>query len=152
MYPKTIYDLFEKLILMHPEQAEVFAQNRMTLINTLLLIQFSFIGIVFVLSIFLTHKIAGPIYKLTNYLEEVRHGGANYPLTFRDGDYFSEVAEEINLTIDYFRNKDETEIEYLEEVAAYIENIALVVPQDKKPVLDEIQLKLKEITESNDRV
>lgn len=150
IYPKTIFDLFDKLIMMKPEDTQNLENARGSLLNLLLLIEMAFIGIVFVFCIFITHKIAGPMYKLMNYLEEVRQGGAKYPLAFRDGDYFPEVAEEVNLTIEYFRSRSETEIEYLEEVAAYIENIALVVPQDKKPVLDEIQHKLKEIIDSND--
>lgn len=102
---------------------------------------------VFVASIFMSHKIAGPIYKLKSYLAEVREGGANYPLSFRKGDNFSDLAKDVNSTITYLREKREEELEYLEEVIAYMDNIALVIPQDKKPVIDEICLKLKKMTE-----
>lgn len=148
IYPKTIYDLFEKIIALQPESALNFAEVRSNLLSTLFLIELAFIGIVFVSCIFMSHKIAGPIYKLRLYLTQVREGGANYPLSFRKGDNFAEVADDVNKTIAYLRDKNEEEIEYLEEVIAYIDNISLVVPQDKKPVLDEICQKLKKITES----
>ena len=45
----------------------------------------------------------------------------------------------------YLKLEKENEIEYLEEIIMYMDNIALVVPQDKKPVLDEISIKLKKI-------
>lgn len=148
IYPKTIYDLFEKIIALQPESALRFAESRANLLNTLFLIEFAFIGIVFVTCIFVSHKIAGPIYKLKKYLTEVREGGANYPLSFRKGDNFSDLAVDVNDTIEYFRERREEEIEYLAEVVAYIDNISLVVPQDKKPVLEEIRSKLNKIIES----
>lgn len=147
VFPATIWDLFDKFISLQPENAYKYEEARNGLIFLLLIVELSIVGIVFVISILLTHKVAGPLYKLGNYLYEVRNGGANYPLTFRDGDYFPEVAEEVNLTLEYLRNKDEDEIDYLEEISAYIENISLVVPQDKKPVLDEIRMKINEIVE-----
>lgn len=147
IYPKTIYDLFEKIIALQPESAISFAESRANLLNTLFLIEFAFIGMVFVAAIFISHKIAGPIYKLKNYLADVRDGGGNYPLSFRKGDNFIDLAEDVNKTISYLRTKREEEIEYLEEVIAYMDNISLVVPQDKKPVLDEICQKLRKITE-----
>ena len=147
IFPATIWDLFDKFIDFQPENATKYSEARNGLFMILLVVELCIIGLVFVLSIFLTHKVAGPIYKLGNYLYEVRNGGANYPLSFRDGDYFHEIAEEVNLTLEYLRNKEEDEIDYLEEVSAYIENISLVVPQDKKPVLDEIRIKISEIVE-----
>jgi len=82
------------------------------------------------------------MFKLTNYLQGIRNGEEIGALAFRDGDQFTEIADEINQTIQYLTNKSESESEYLQEISAYIENIALVVPEDKKPVLDEIQRKL----------
>lgn len=147
IFPVTIWDLFDKFIASQPGNASRYEESRTSLLILLGLIELGILGIVFVISIFLTHKVAGPLYKLGNYLYEVRSGGANYPLSFRNGDYFHEIAEELNLTLEYLRNKQEDEIDYLEEISAYIENISLVVPQDKKPVLDEIRMKINEIVE-----
>lgn len=98
----------------------------------------------FVAGIIISHKIAGPMYKMTMFLQKIREGGAIHELTFRDGDQFEEVAEELNETLEYLTSRDEDELEYLTEVATYIENIALVVPEDKKPVLDEIRRKIED--------
>jgi signal transduction histidine kinase len=145
IYPKTIYDLFEKIIALQPELAQRYIESRQSLLNVLFLIEGAFLGLAFLIGIFISHKIAGPMYKMQKYLQDFREGDVDYPLNFRDGDNFQEVADELNITIEHIQNRTEDEIDYLEEVCAYMDNISLVVPQDKKPVLDEIKLKLTEI-------
>jgi hypothetical protein len=93
----------------------------------------------------MSHKIAGPLYKLQNYLRDIREGGDVKSLFFRDGDHFHEIAEEVSQTMEYFSKQREKDFSYLDEVSSYIANLALVVPEDKKPVLNEIQSKLSEI-------
>jgi methyl-accepting chemotaxis protein len=138
----AIYDLFDYIIKLNPQAAKSFDEQRTSLLVYLTLTQVGFTGLVFIFSIFVSHKIAGPMFKLTNYLQGIRNGEEIGALAFRDGDQFTEIADEINQTIQYLTNKSESESEYLQEISAYIENIALVVPEDKKPVLDEIQRKL----------
>lgn len=79
------------------------------------------------------------------FLQNIRNGGEINELFFRETDQFSEIADEINLTLTYLTEKSEDERETIEEIKAYIENISLVVPEDKKPVLEEIQRKLNEL-------
>jgi signal transduction histidine kinase len=147
IYPKTIYDLFEKIIAIQPELAERYIESRQNLLNVLFLIEGAFLGLAFLIGIFISHRIAGPMYKMQNYLINYRAGDIDHPLNFRDGDNFQEVADELNLTIDHLNNRTDDEIDYLEEVCAYMDNISLVVPQDKKPVLAEIKMKLSLIIE-----
>lgn len=135
----------EKLIAMQPNSAEMLKSSRDGLLTVLIAVQVAFLGLVFVVSIFLSHKTAGPMYKLSQYLERVRQGKEKNPLYFRNGDNFQEIATDINETIGYFKDQHNEDFEYLSEVSAYIQNISLVVPEDKKPVLLEIQSKLLEI-------
>lgn len=145
VYPITIYDLYEKVILLQPGNEDKLEESRMNLLYLLFILEFAFIGIVFVVSIFMSHKIAGPLYKLQNYLRDIREGGDVKSLFFRDGDHFHELAEEVSQTMEYFSKQREKDFSYLDEVSSYIANLALVVPEDKKPVLNEIQSKLSEI-------
>jgi methyl-accepting chemotaxis protein len=85
------------------------------------------------------------MYKLTQYLENIRNGAEIKPLFFRDTDQFSEIAEDINSTISYLVDRSQEQKESIDEIKTYIENISLVVPEDKKPVLEEIQRKLTEL-------
>lgn len=145
MYPWTIYDLYEKSIMSNPSNIETLEQNRMTLMILLGLTQVGFLGLIFVICIFLSHKIAGPIYKLQSYLRNIREGGEITNLFFRDGDNFPEVAEEVNSVMEYFVQQRQDDFANLEEISSYIANLALVVPEDKKPVLNETLSKLAEI-------
>lgn len=98
---------------------------------------------VFILFIFFTHKIAGPMYKLKTHLENIRNGGAITPLTFRDGDHFQDVAEEISLFLETVSNNQENDFQYLDEVSIYLDNLSSILPDDKKPVINEISRKLE---------
>lgn len=103
-------------------------------------------SLVILISIFLTHKVAGPLYKLKNHLLHIREGDPVTPLEFRVGDNFSDVAEEVSLFLDWVVSNQESDFKYVEEVAAYVDNLALVIPDDKKPVLNEISRRLKDIS------
>lgn len=145
IYPWTIYDLYEKIILLNPSNSSSIEQNRQSLLLLLALIEFGILGVTFIVCIFISHKIAGPLYKLQNFLSAIRHGGPVSNLSFRKGDNFPEIAEEINQTIEYFVQQRHNDFAQLDEVSTYIANLALVVPEDKKPVLNEILSKLAQI-------
>lgn len=54
----------------------------------------------FVGGMFLSNKIAGPIYRMTKHMEEIMETGQWRRLKFRDGDYFIEVADMFNKFIE----------------------------------------------------
>jgi len=132
-------------MILQPQNTMKLEESRMSLLILLAVLEVAFVGIVFVLSIFMSHKIAGPLYKLQNYLRDIREGGEIKTLFFREGDHFHEIANDITETMEYFNQQRHDDFEYLNEVSSYIANLALVVPEDKKPVLNEIQSKLSEI-------
>ena len=145
VYPWTIYDLFEKIIALQPNNKDSVEQGRTFLLTILMLAQLAFLGVIFVVSIFISHKIAGPMFKLKNYLTNIRDGAPITKIYFRDGDSFQDIAEEVSLTMEYLQEKRKEDFEYISEVASYINNLALVVPEDKKPVLQEILSNLSKI-------
>lgn len=55
------------------------------------------LGIVAFLSLLYSNKVAGPIYRLNLYFENAAQSiGKNKELSFREGDYFSEIPESVN--------------------------------------------------------
>lgn len=108
--------------------------------------QFLLTAFVILLCIFLTHKVAGPLYKLKNHLLHIREGDPVTPLEFRGGDNFTDVAEEVSLFLEWVVLNQEADFKYVQEVSAYVDNLALVIPDDKKPVLNEISRRLKDIS------
>lgn len=87
------------------------------------------------------------MYKLQKFLHDVQDNGFNGRLFFRKGDYFQEVAEDINDTFEELEEKYQNDMVYLGEVSSYLNNLSMVVPDDKKVVLNEITQRLGEIQE-----
>lgn len=149
IYPFIIYDLFEKIIQLQPEKASDLLSTRNDLLMVLGVIEVTILGFIFIFAIFISHKIAGPMYKLTAHLSKIREGGEITPVFFRAGDYFQEVADEVSLTLEHLAEQRQEDFTYLEEVSSYMANLSLVVPEDKKPVLNEIQSNLAKIQARN---
>lgn len=145
IYPIILLDFFDEVAILNPNlQGNVF-DARNDLILFLMGIQGLFIFMVFIIFIFLTHKVAGPLYKLKMHLYDIRQGGKIAPLTFRGGDHFQDVAEEVTLFLETMTMNQENDFEYIEEVATYLQNLETVIPDDKKPVLREISRRLMDI-------
>lgn len=68
-------------------------------------------------------------------------------LTFRNGDYFQDLADDFNDTILSVQERHKNDVVYLAEISSYLNNLSLVVPEDKKAVISEINKKLSEIQE-----
>jgi hypothetical protein len=145
IYPFTIMELFNTFSRMNPQAVEALKNAKTELIIFILIYQVIFLGIVFVLCVFMTHKIAGPLYKLSNYLRGIANGAVPTAITFRDGDHFHDLAVDVNNVFDAIADAREEDYAYLTEVMGYLNNLALVVPEDKKPLLQEINARLKEI-------
>lgn len=145
IYPIILMDFFTEVGNKFPDLAPNMKLAQNELLMFLGMIQLVFITMVFVMFIFMTHKIAGPMHKLKNHLASIRQGSPITPLTFRNGDHFHDVAEEVSLFLETVTFNQESDLQYLEEVSLYIDNLAPVVPDDKKPILNEISRRLMDI-------
>ncbi len=112
VYPMAIYDMMENFItfvsINFPQLTEKYEEQRRNLIIFLSLWQLGFTALVFVIAIFFSHKIAGPIYKMKKYLKVIRDGETVDTIKLRKRDYFKDLAKEINQTLKFFgKIKDE---------------------------------------------
>lgn len=151
IYPFTIYVLLTTIStnfsLKNPEIALYYTEKRDLLILLLTGLHFGFAILAFFGCIFFSHKIAGPLYKLQKHLRMIRDGQSPGKLFFRGGDYFQDVADDVNETIEHIEDEFKTDLVYLSEVNTYINNLSLVVPDDKRVVLNEISSRLSEISD-----
>ena len=75
-----------------------FIDSRQMELNAITLFSFlAVLGVVAVVGLALSHKIAGPMYRLKVHLEEFASTRVPRPLKFRDGDFFTEIPEAYNL-------------------------------------------------------
>ncbi len=52
-----------------------------------------------------SHRLGGPIFKTLRYLREYQEGKELPPLSFREGDFFHELADEVNVVL---KTRDKT--------------------------------------------
>ena len=75
-----------------------FIQDRQSEMDFITLVTFLVVVVIVGLAgLFLSHKIAGPMYRLRKHFETLAKTGVSRPLKFRDGDYFLEIPEAHNL-------------------------------------------------------
>ena len=60
---------------------------------------------IFIAGLYLSHKLAGPVYRIEKWVNEVVSGQTNEKLSFREHDFFPEMAENINKLKDYFESR-----------------------------------------------
>ena len=49
----------------------------------------------------ISHRIAGPIYRLCKCIQRIRGGDINFEITLRDGDHLEEVRDELNQLLNW---------------------------------------------------
>ncbi len=67
----------------------------------LAVLQIVFVAITFLISIFLSHRIAGPLYKLRKSMEEVSRGNFDARISFRKNDHFVEMQDSFNEMVEH---------------------------------------------------
>jgi len=101
-YPLIIFELFEMMgrvllkVSNDPSIGEQILAKRQEIFLLLVLLQFAIMSVIFLVSIFLSHRIAGPVYKLMKSMEEARAGKLTGPIFFRKNDHFKELADGFN--------------------------------------------------------
>ena len=107
-YPVIIYQYIEYLIRYVNETSAFKDFNleaeRRQVITMLFASHLVYAGLIGILCIFFSHKIAGPLYKLKKFLTEIRQGNPIGEVRFRKGDYFLEIADEVNKTISFMQD------------------------------------------------
>ena len=102
VYPIIIYSLFDYFV-QYITVRDPLGPSPLALVQrkhevTMLLVLFQGIVLLvtFMISIFLSHRIAGPLYKLKKFFREAREGKISDDLHFRKADHFQDVAAEYN--------------------------------------------------------
>ncbi len=107
-YPLIISNLFDWLI--RYARLDPFAAPPLVLYATkdqifrlLILLQFFFLVMTFLLNIFISHRIAGPVHKLRVLFKNAARGRLNHQIQFRKGDHFIPLADQSNQALGEIR-------------------------------------------------
>ena len=113
--------------------------GRIDTVDTLIIagVEMAVIGLIFVLSLVASNKIAGPIYAFEKVLKQVRAGDLSARLHLRPGDICHSVADEMNVTFEELNERVEAIKVSIEKL-----NAAEGDPGRQQALIDELQEQL----------
>lgn len=153
VYPlivSNIFDYFFRYISRDPmgPPAEGLVKMREEVLLLLMLSEVFVIGITFLISVFMSHRIAGPLYKLRQAFGLLSEGKWKGELRFRDKDYFPELAEDFNRMVERMNQGKRNERETISATIARIEAaLRAKGPEAARAELEPALINLKKIVE-----
>lgn len=136
-YPLIVSSMIESLVqyLAVDPLGPTFAKienTRRELLWLLLAMELTLIGESFIFSIFVSHRIVGPLYKLGQFFEKARQGNFEEKLAFRKNDHFPELATGYNAMTEAFRRQISQRTQGILSATALLEDaLGSVNPETK---------------------
>ncbi len=96
-----IVAIFCRRLLVEATQAEAELPSLVPLLASLVAFVFVSGVVVLMQGLRFSHRVAGPIYRLTASMRRIRTGDIGFRVTLRRGDHLKELADELNLTLDW---------------------------------------------------
>lgn len=103
-YTKENYDLLINLSDLTDEAKNQLNQELFHIILILGLISLLFLASIVLLSLFFSHRIAGPIHQVKVACDKIAHGHKNVRLKFRTRDDFKDLETSFNKMLDEIKN------------------------------------------------
>ena len=126
MLVSQIYDAFFRFLAVDPNgpMISTLQEAKRSVMFWLMSLQAFFVVITFMLSIFLSHRIAGPIYKLSKSFHEAASGSLKR-ITFRKSDHFKELAADFNVFVDVVADQISAAQTHLERASSATDAAAM---------------------------
>ena len=147
-YPLIIYNLFDYFIhyLSLDPMGPVLTnlqKTREDLLKLLITMQLILLSIAFMISIFMSHRIAGPLYKLRLYFKEAAKGNFDHKLAFRRSDYFLELPDDYNQMMSTVRSLLDQKNTAISLAIPALEKLFQNTPGDVRPEIEAALIALK---------
>jgi len=110
-------------IVMSPQVVDFLTAQRGLYVNSLLGVFFGVTLLLLVFGIFVSHRLAGPIFALSRKMNELAHGNFNAILTLRKGDELQDLKEQYNTLVHALRNQVQSELLKLSGMIESIEKV-----------------------------
>jgi sensor histidine kinase YesM len=141
VYPLIIYNLFDYFFRyaqvdpLGPNLA-VLQRTRKEILWLLVLLQVVFLNVTFLISIFMSHRIAGPLHKLRLIMASVAKGNLAQEAHFRKKDHFQEVADDFNSMLASIRSLMGPKGEAIAAAITQIEQAIPTASSEARPKLE----------------
>lgn len=111
VYPLIIHQLFEFFMKnmadkLSVEDLQALAVMKSEVIAMLILSLSLFLLVIFFISLFTSHRIAGPLYQLSVRFSEVIEGKTPQPAKFRQSDHFQHLAIQYNQVLSVLEGRE----------------------------------------------
>ena len=128
---------YTSMLLMGEKLASVYPQGRLVyvvkIVNFRILLSLIFVTpLVAVIGIFLSHRIAGPIYRMETFMNNVASGNLASRITLRRKDELITLADGINYIVDTMRNNVMEERIHLNKAQEELDKLKKAV--ESKPI------------------
>jgi methyl-accepting chemotaxis protein len=153
VYPLITENLFDYFIRyaandpMGPELVTLM-KTKKDVLDLIVLTEAAFVLMTFLLCLYMSHRIAGPLYKLGKSLREVGEGSWRGRLGFRDKDWFNELADDFNAMNQGVRARTLKETEALAIAIRQIETTARGAAPETRQELERALVPLKSIRDA----
>src|SRR4051794_6835947 len=148
-YPLIISNLFDYLVRylaldpMGPTLSHL-EEVREDILRLLLLMQGLLLALTFMISVYMSHKIAGPLFRLGKFFREAAAGNLEQRLSFRKRDYFQELAPDYNAMMTSIQNRIGRGMRGIEVAIPRIEKALLSASPEMKLELEAALLALRQ--------
>lgn len=110
--------------------------------------EIGFLGLIFAITIFFSHKVAGPLYRIKIFLDDLRSGRGRKEIVIRDGDYFGDIVKDVELTFEHLSHEYNRDYAPITEIIRQLNNLKSQFPDEKKESFEKILEKLTELQDS----
>lgn len=115
--------------------AAQFAKNDQALLIGLIIFGILLVIVLAGYGIVMTHKVAGPLFKIANYLDQIRDGKLSPIHNLRKGDQLADFFEHFKAAHDSLRAREQADVELLERISKSIGDASLKAEVEK--IVDE---------------
>ena len=139
VYPyiiKSVFDYFFQYLALDPHgpQLDALQKTRHEMLMLLVIMQWLFLAVTFIICIFISHRIAGPLFKLKKFMLQAGQGQFE-ALRFRETDHFKDVATDFNTMIDAMKASKSKTIDATAAAMVHIEKAQSLMAQTQDAAL-----------------
>ena len=119
VYPLIVYSLFDVFVRYasadpNGPPVQTLHDLRYQVLFLLALLQVVFLFVSFLISIFMSHRIAGPLHKLSLFFAQAKAGNLKAELHFRDKDHFQDLPAQYNEMMLAIRSRQDAAVAAIE--------------------------------------
>jgi signal transduction histidine kinase len=144
---RTSFDYLIGILAKDPmaPQVATLLEMRDNFLWLLIFMQIALTTITFLISVFMSHKIAGPVFKLKKFFREAREGNLSQELYFYEKDYFQDLVPEYNSMMQVIRERIESDETAISQCIALVES---AIVKGGPEVQEDLQLALETLTQA----